>query len=171
MRALTLWFPLGGFNPFQSLRDRNTNSHKIKEFAFASVSRGRHDSCDARVSQEKNLHNDSSSLIGHLAADTFNFFLAVLTQEVEAHAVAIGFLDVVVKTVAQDKILRTGEVAFKHTVLHPLAKALQNAMNAATTFIIFNIIGHHHIHRAAPAKYEAECPTSGTHRWVVLDGP
>src|SRR6185503_6605497 len=24
---------------------------------------------------------------------------------------------------------------------------------------------------AAPAKYEAECPTSETHRWVVLDGP
>ena len=74
-------------------------------------------------------------MIGHLAADTFNFFLAVLAQEVEAHAVAISFFDVVIETVTQDKVLRTGEVAFEDTVLHPLAKALQNAMDAATTFI------------------------------------
>src|SRR5215471_2825090 len=102
----------------------------------------------------KNLHNHCSSLIGHFAADTFNFFLAVLTQEVKAHTVALSFLDVVVKTVAQDEILRTGEVAFKDTVLHPLAKALQDAMDAATTFIIFNIIGHHHVHRLTWSRME-----------------
>src|SRR5262249_19409700 len=147
MRALTLWHPLRGFNPFQNLLDRNTNSQKINDFAFASISRCRHDSCDARMGQEKNLHNDGSSLIGHFAADTFNFFLTVLAQEVEAHAVALCFLDVVVETVAQDKILRAGKVAFEDTVLHPLAKALQNAMDAATTFIIFNVIGHHDVHR------------------------
>jgi len=99
------------------------------------------------VSQEKNLPNDSSSLIGHFAADTFDFFLAVLTQEVEAYAVTIGCLDVVVETVAQDKIWRTGEIACADTILHPLAKAPQNAMDAAMTFIIFNIIGHHDIHK------------------------
>jgi hypothetical protein len=65
------------FNPFQS------------SYCFVSLARCRHDSCDARMSQEKNLHNDSSSLIGHFAADTFDFFLAVLTQEVEAYACAL----------------------------------------------------------------------------------
>ena len=83
----------------------------------------------------------------HFAADTFDFFLAVLTQEVKAHTVTLSFLDVVVETVAQNKILRAREVAFEDTILHPLAKALQNAMDAATTFIIFNIIGHHNVHR------------------------
>jgi hypothetical protein len=74
------------------------------------------------VSQEKNLHNDSSSLIGHFAADTFNFFLTILTQKVEAHAVALSFLDVVVETVAQDKILRAGEVTFEDTILKDCTK-------------------------------------------------
>ena len=99
------------------------------------------------MSQEKNLHNDCAPLIGHFAADTLNFFLTVLAQKVEAYAVALSFLDVVVETVAQDEILRAGEVAFEDTILHLLAKALQDAMDAATTFIIFNIIGHHDVHK------------------------
>jgi hypothetical protein len=69
------------FNPFQS------------SYCFVSLARCRHDSCDARMSQEKNLHNDSSSLIGHFAADTFDFFLAVLTQEVDAYACALPVAD------------------------------------------------------------------------------
>src|SRR5262249_49112799 len=72
---------------------------------------------------------------------------AVFTEEVEAHAVTFSFLDVIIETVAQDKILRTGEVAFEDTILHPLAKALQDAMDATTTFIIFNVVGHHNAHR------------------------
>ena len=85
--------------------------------------------------------------MGIALADTFDFFLAVLTQEVEAYASTIGCLDVVVETVAQDKIWCTGEIACADTILHPLAKAPQNAMDVATTFIIFNIIGHHDVHK------------------------
>ena len=64
------------------------------------------------------------------AADTFDFFLAVLTQEVEAYAVTIGCLDVVVETVAQDKIWRTGELACADTILHPyrVAKVVAHTM-------------------------------------------
>jgi len=52
------------------------------------------------VSQEKNLHNDRSSLIGHFTTETFNFFLTILTKKVEAHAIALSLLDVIVETVA-----------------------------------------------------------------------
>src|SRR5262249_22755823 len=148
MRALTLWHPLRGFNPFQNLLDRNTNSQKINDFAFASISRCRHDSCDARMGQEKNLHNDGSSLIGHFAADTFNFFLTVLAQEVEAHAVALCLLDVVVLTPGRDRRSRAGKVSWEDSVLHPCGKTLHNAMAACTTRMISQVIGLHEAHRA-----------------------
>jgi hypothetical protein len=76
----------------------------------------------------------------HFTADTFDFFLAVFAQKIEAYAVPLSFLDGIIKTVTEDKILRARQITLEYTVLHPLAKALQNAMDAATTFVVFHII-------------------------------
>jgi hypothetical protein len=36
--------------------------------------------------------------------------------------------------------------------------------------ILQGVVSKDHV-QAVPAKYEAECTTSETHRWVALDGP
>ena len=113
---------------------------QIKPLLPASVYRRWHDSSDARGREEKNLHNDRPILVWSLSTNALNLLLAVLAQKVEAHTVALCLLHIVVETMAQHQILGTGQVAFEHAVLHPLARALQRAVYAAAPFVVFDIV-------------------------------
>src|SRR5687768_8826548 len=99
--------------------------------------------------------------MGCLSPNPFDLFLTVLTQKVEAHAIALRFLDIVIEAVAEQEILGTGEVTLKHTVLYPLAKILQRTVDTATAFIVFDIIGNdqvHNIHLVIKGGYSAISP-------------
>jgi hypothetical protein len=80
------------------------------------------------------------------SANAFDLLLAVLAEEVKAHAIALRFLDVIVEAVAQYEVLRAGNVTLKHAVLYPLAKVLQDAVDTAAACVVFDVIRHYHVH-------------------------
>ncbi len=95
----------------------------------------------------RGLGEKDGFISNHFAANAFYFSFAAGTKKVEANTVLVWF-DQLAKARSQLGILSLRQVAFKHTILHPLPIRLENFVDFRATFVFRDVIGDDEVHKS-----------------------